>query len=107
MSEWAAKIAAAVEPGVTERPPVAGFSYVAFAVHPRQPGRPIVLAIAHRDGEMLVLDAIRERIGVEDAAHLVKQYGIDSITGAPDEGGDDSLAHAACGALLLAKKVAA
>ena len=95
----------AITPGVTERPPVPGFSYVAFVVHPPRPG-PVVLAIAHHDRKRakLVLDATGESVGVDDCARLLKRYGISQVTGAPDEGEGDSLAHAICGALLLAER---
>ncbi len=98
---WRDMVASAVQPGVLERPPVFGWSYVAFVVRPQHPG-PVVLAIAHREGTKVVLDAIRESISVADCAILVKRYGITHVTGAPDEGQGDSLAYAACGAMLLA-----
>lgn len=97
-------IRASVMSGVTELPPVAGRSYVAFAVHPVQPGRPITLAVAHRDHDRnkVVLDVIRERISIDDSAALLKQYGIDTVTGAPDDGDGRSINHAVSGALYLA-----
>ena len=93
--------AGVASPGVKERPPVPGWRYVAFVVHPLHPG-PCVLAIAHSEGRNRVLDVIRESITVADCSALVKRYGIDRVVGAPDEGGNDSLAHAAAGALTLA-----
>jgi hypothetical protein len=87
--------------GVTERPPVPGWRYVAFVVHPPQPG-PVILALAHAEGRKRVLDVIREGIAIADCAALVKRYGIDRVVGATDEGEGDSLAHAAAGALSLA-----
>ena len=51
----------AVDNGVAERPPLAGRAYAAFCVHPPRPG-PVALAIAHREGEMFVVDLVRERI---------------------------------------------
>jgi hypothetical protein len=93
----------AVTSGVKERPPVPGMSYVAFVVHPPRRG-PVVLAIAHAEGVELIVDVVREAIEVEDCAQLVKTYGIDGVTGAPDEGEGDSLAHAVCGALDLLQR---
>jgi hypothetical protein len=81
-----------VTPGVKERPPVPGFRYAAFVVHPPSPG-PVILAIAHREGRNGILDVIRESIEVGTSAELLKRYGIGRVVGAPDEG--DGLAHAA------------
>ena len=90
-----------------ELPPVEGFSYVAFVVHPRQPG-PLALAIAHKDGDRFVVDLCRDGLTVQQAADLAKAYGISEVTGADDEGDDSvSLAHAVCGAInLLQERVA-
>jgi hypothetical protein len=64
----------AVDPGVKERPPIPGVHYVAFVVHPSQPG-PITLAIAHRDCErdLYVLDLCRETLTVADSAELASE----------------------------------
>jgi hypothetical protein len=97
-----AAIAAAITPGVKERPPVPGWRYVAFVVHP--PRGLCVLAIAHPEGRNVVLDVVKDGLSVEVCCDLLKRYGISSVTAAPDEGGGDSLAHAACGALVLAAK---
>jgi hypothetical protein len=99
---------------VTERPPLAGQSYVAFVVHPRQPG-PSTLAIAHRQGDQYVIDLCRDGLTIQQAADLcrdgltiqqaadlVKAYGISKVTGADDEGDSNvSLAHAVCGVISL------
>ena len=86
---------------VTERPPLAGQSYVAFVVHPRQPG-PSTLAIAHRQGDQYVIDLCRDGLTIQQAADLVKAYGISKVTGADGEGDSSvSLAHAVCGVISL------
>jgi hypothetical protein len=96
-----------VDHGVTERPPVPGQRYVAFVVHPRKPA-PIVfvtLVVAHREGDMRVVDLARDGLTVEQAAELVKAYGIDQVTGADDEGDSSfSLAHAVAGAIYLLRE---
>jgi hypothetical protein len=89
------------EASTVERPPVPGWSYAAFVVHPLRPG-PVVLAIAHCEGTKLVLDVLRENITIEECCGVVKRYGIWRVTGAREEG--DSLAHATLGALLLARQ---
>jgi hypothetical protein len=94
-------IEACVNPGVTERPPVPGQSYAAFVVHPRAPG-PTTLAIAHREGDKFVVDLVRDGLTIQQAADLVKAYGISQVTGADDEGDSSvSLAHAVCGVISL------
>jgi hypothetical protein len=99
-----ADIEACVTKGVTERPPVAGFKYVAFAVHPPTPGLLCALAIAHPRGRTSVVDLVREDISVADSAALLKRYGISEITGAVTEGGGYDLAHAVAGAISLTRE---
>src|SRR5262249_4981983 len=101
-------IEACVERGVSERRPVAGQRYAGFAVHPRKPG-PIVLAIAHQDGGgMFVIDLLRDGLTFQQAADLLKTYGIDTVVGADDEGDSSvSLAHAVAGVISILKKRAA
>ena len=91
----------AIDPGVTERPPVPGWRYVAFVLHPPAPG-PITLAIAHAEGHDRVLDVIRDGLTIDESAALLRRYGIDSIVGAEDAGDGLNLAHAALGALHAA-----
>jgi hypothetical protein len=73
-------------PGVRERGPQAGIKYVG-AVDPAGGGPDsYTLAIAHRVGDIMVLDAIRERKGSPEAATqeyaaLLKSYGIGTVTG--------------------------
>jgi hypothetical protein len=95
----------AVTPSVKERPPVFGWSYVAFAVHSAHPG-PVVLAIAHAEGRDCVLDVLRESITIEDSVPLLERYGITKVVGAPDEGDGDNLPHATAGAIGLAAGIA-
>jgi hypothetical protein len=90
---------AIVDPGVTERPPMVGQSYAAFVVHPREPG-PITLAIAHCEGDKYVVDLCRDGLTIQQAADLVKAYGISEVTGADDDG-VGSLAQAVCGIISL------
>ena len=79
-------IDACVMPGVRERGPQAGIKYVG-AVDPAGGGPDsYTLAIAHRAGDIMVLDAIRERKGSPEAATqeyaaLLKSYGIGTVVG--------------------------
>jgi hypothetical protein len=93
---WADAVEACTSKGVTERPPVAGVRYEAFTVYPPNPGKLYALTIAHRDGEMLVQDLIREDISVEDATDVLRRYGITKITGAVGDK-EDALMHALAG----------
>lgn len=81
-------IAACMVPGRRELPPVEGTTYSAF-VDPSGGSRDsMTLAIAHPDGEMVVIDAIRERKPpfspddvVSEFAELLKCYGLASVRG--------------------------
>jgi hypothetical protein len=84
--------------GVKERPPVAGVTYAAFAVHPPYPGNLLGVAIAHRAGDKFVVDLVRGDISVDDACAVLKRYGIAEVIGAVGEE-DCALAHAVCGVL--------
>ena len=86
MTAFSDVIDACVDPGVTDRPPVPGHRYLAFAVHPHQPG-PITLAIGHSEGEVRILDLIRDGLTVQQAADLMHAYGIDQVTGAANDNG--------------------
>lgn len=98
MIDWDAMI----DPGVKERPPKAGYEYVAFEVHRSRPSPLAALAIAHCEGEKYVVDAIRENILIKDAAELLKRYRISEITGAVNDGEDeDEVAHAVSGVINL------
>ncbi len=100
---WRDTIERCVDKGVTERPPVAGVSYAAFAVHPRSPGNLLGLAIAHRDGEMFILDVIRENISIAAGAAVLKRYGIAAVTTAVGDEAD-ALAHAVAGVFYLLRE---
>jgi hypothetical protein len=89
-----------VDQGVTERPPVAGKHYVAFIVHPRHPG-PVTLAIAHREGEMRVLDLVRDGLTIQQARDLAHAYDIHQVTGIGNDDDGRNLALAVAGALSL------
>jgi hypothetical protein len=95
-----------VTPGLRERPPVEGWDYVAFAVHPTAREPITAVAIAHAEGNHILLDAVRENISVADCCALLHRYGIAGLTGGLDEGGDDGLMHAVAGATTLAAKQA-
>ena len=66
--KFADAVAHCTDKGVTERPPVAGVSYTAFAVHPPQPGNLLGLAVAHRDGGKVVVDLVKGGIGLAEAS---------------------------------------
>jgi hypothetical protein len=99
--QFADMLGRCTDKGVTERPPIAGNSYVAFAVHPPQPGKLLAVAIAHRQAGEHVLDVIRSDISIAAAAALFKRYNISLVTGAESEGDGLDLAHATVGAFAL------
>jgi hypothetical protein len=101
---WRDAIEACTMKGVTELPPVAGMSYAAFAVHPPHRGNLLALAIGHRDGEKIVVDLIREDLGVAAAACELKRYGISNVAGAVGDEAD-ALAHATAGVIHLLQEV--
>jgi hypothetical protein len=94
---WADVIERSTDKGVTERPPVEGKSYVAFAVHPRRPGNLLALAIAHRDGEKVIIDLVKEDIGITDSAPILRRYGISTAFGTEDGGAGLPLASPCVG----------
>jgi len=86
---------------VVERPPVAGRSYAAFAVHPRRPGL-IAIAIGHCEGEAYVVDLVKDGLSVAAATDESKRYGISKVTGAESDSIDeDGMAHAVCGLISV------
>jgi len=91
-------IEAAIDRGVTERAPVPGLRYAGFVVHPSRPG-PVTLAIAHREGNLAVLDLIRDGLSVKDCGAVLRRYWIDRVTGIQDDNPDENLALATCGAI--------
>ena len=82
-------VEACIAPGTYERPPVSGISYFAFVDPSGGSGLDsMTLAIAHRAGDRVVLDAVRERRPpfspddvVAEFAALLKSYGISSVRG--------------------------
>ena len=76
-------VEACVEPGVRERPPVPGLRYSAFCDPSGGRNDSMTLAIAHREGGVVVLDAVRERAPpfspadvVEEFELLLRSYGV-------------------------------
>lgn len=77
-----------VTPGLFERPRVSGLAYRAFVDPSGGSADAMTLAIAHQEGEVAVLDALRERkppfspeAVVADYAEVIKSYGLSSVTG--------------------------
>jgi hypothetical protein len=77
-----------VEPGVYERPPAAGYRYVAFTDPSGGSSDSFTVAIAHQEGEGVVLDLVREvrppfipGAVVEEYAAALKSYGLSAVTG--------------------------
>jgi hypothetical protein len=91
-----------VDHGVTERRPIAGVRYVGFVVYPPKLG-PVVLAIAHREGDVIVQDLIRDGLTIADAANLMKAYGITEVEGMESE--DEELALATLGVIDRAARL--
>jgi hypothetical protein len=81
-------VEAAVLPGRHELPRIAGVHYVAFADPSGGSADSMTLAVAHRDGDRAVLDAVRERrppfspddVVLEFTA-LLKAYEITEVNG--------------------------
>jgi hypothetical protein len=95
---------AAVVPGRHELPPISGVQYVAFVDPSGGSADSMTLAIAHRDGDRAVLDAVRERrapfspddVVLEFVATL-RSFGITEVQGDRYGGewpGERFLAHA-------------
>jgi hypothetical protein len=79
---------ACISPGCFERAPVPSVTYRAFVDPSGGSSDSMTLAVAHRDGERAVLDAVRERKPpfspddvVKEFAGLLKTYGISSVRG--------------------------
>lgn len=79
---------AAVVPDRHELPPTGGNTYLAFVDPSGGSADSMTLAVAHRDGEIGVVDAVRERRPpfspddvVADFAALMKSYGITEVHG--------------------------
>ncbi|MGB6078639.1 MAG: hypothetical protein WBF99_04195 [Xanthobacteraceae bacterium] len=81
-------VEACVSPDIRERAPVSGIRYFGFTDPSGGSSDSMTLAIAHKQGDIAILDAIRERkppFSPEDAvkefAALLKSYGIRRIIG--------------------------
>ena len=81
-------VEACVSAGVLERPRVSGKAYSAFVDPSGGSADAMTLAIAHKEGEVVVLDAVRERkppfspeAVVVEFAKTIKAYGLASVTG--------------------------
>jgi hypothetical protein len=81
-------VAACVAPGIRERPPVSGISYVAFVDPSGGSTDSMTMAVGHRQDDVAVLDAVREirppfspeNVVIEFAASL-KSYGVTRVKG--------------------------
>ena len=81
-------LGAAVVPDRHELPPRSSVTYAAFVDPSGGSSDSMTLAIAHREGERIVLDAVRERTApfnpdavVADFATLLAQYRVTTVTG--------------------------
>lgn len=79
---------AVVPVGLLERPPVAGVQYSAFVDPSGGSADSMTLAIAHREGDMAFLDAVREarppfspEAVVSEFARLCDRYGVRRVVG--------------------------
>ena len=79
---------ACVDPDVRERPPVLGIRYVSFCDPSGGSADSMTLAIAHKEGDAVVIDAVRERKPpfspadvVAEFAVLLRSYGLRSTVG--------------------------
>jgi hypothetical protein len=82
------QVEACVESGCRERPPVKGVSYFSFTDPSGGSADSMVCSVAHMDGDMLVVDAVREirspfdpESAVEEIAQLMALYRVDATTG--------------------------
>jgi hypothetical protein len=81
-------VEACVERGVLERAPRHGVRYVAFTDPSGGSVDAMTLAVSHRDGDRVVVDAVREvkppfspEATVDEFAALLKSYGIRQVSG--------------------------
>lgn len=77
-----------VSPEISERAPAPGVRYLAFVDPSGGSNDSMTLAIAHREGDQAILDAVRERkppfspeAVVEEFAGLLRLYGVSRVTG--------------------------
>jgi len=86
---------------VSVRPPIAGMSYAAFAVHPPRPG-PVVLAIGHRADGKYIVDLVDQYLTVAAAAAVLHPYGVTKVIGAESNTIDeDGHVHAVAGLISV------
>jgi hypothetical protein len=81
-------VEAAVPPGLFERMPLPKVTYAAFTDPSGGASDSMTIAIAHREGDRIFLDAVRERKApfspesvVREFADLLGRYGIKAVTG--------------------------
>lgn len=81
-------VEACVSVGVRERPPVAGVRYRAFVDPSGGSSDSMTLAIGHLEGEVVVVDAMREAKApfspaavTREFSDLLKAYGVETVTG--------------------------
>jgi hypothetical protein len=81
-------VLACVETGVLERPPVAGCAYFAFTDPSGGSSDSMTAAICHRDGDMILLDAVREvrapfdpESATTEFVAFLRSYGVKRTTG--------------------------
>jgi hypothetical protein len=82
-----AAVEACIEPGVRERAPVAGVAYRCFVDPSGGRSDAMTMAIGHREGDVAVLDLVRERVPPLDPAgtahefaQVMRRYGVASAT---------------------------
>ncbi|WP_020092299.1 hypothetical protein [Methylobacterium sp. 285MFTsu5.1] len=81
-------VEAAIPMGVVEKAPITGITYSAFCDPSGGASDSMTMAIGHREGERLILDAVRERKApfspesvVSEFSDLLKRYGIRKVVG--------------------------
>jgi hypothetical protein len=67
-------VLACIEPGVRERPPVRGVTYTGFIDPSGGRDDAMTVAIAHREGEVAVLDLLRERRPPFDPSSVAREF---------------------------------
>lgn len=91
-------VEAAIDRGVVARPPQHGVTYVGFTDPSGGRGDAFTAAVGHRDGAVLVIDALYERRApfdsdatIDEVAALLKSYGVNTVRG-DDYGADLTVA---------------
>lgn len=81
-------VEAAIPRGVAEKAPITGITYSAFCDPSGGASDSMTIAVGHREGEKLILDAARERKApfspesvVSEFSDLLKRYGIKKVSG--------------------------